>query len=187
MKNLYIKFLEEFEATGLSSKRSISKFMEKNFKKPTATEKYKWAEQNSDAFSFLHDVKHTGHFTFEEAQQFHVYYDEVNSVHRWYDVVDIDARLTISGLEFLETHKSNKRIITNSNAQTLAILLTVLLTAVTLIVTLDNSVSNRQIDTLQTRIQGQTQQLHTLQIQLSQATTELYFEREAKKSLKKKP
>ena len=187
MENLYLKLLQEFENTGLSSKKSISKFIERNFKKPKSHDIETWNKQNEHAIAFLKDAMSTGHLQFEDYDLFYIGYNHTTKQFRWFDLVDIYARLTISGLEFLENHKSNKRIITNSNAQTLAILLTVLLTTITLIVTLNNSNSDAKLDRLQTRIQEQNKQIHTLQIELSQATNELLLEKEAKKVAKKKP
>ncbi|WP_179413387.1 hypothetical protein HDF19_15110 [Mucilaginibacter sp. E4BP6] len=187
MDNLYLKLLQEFEATGLSSTKSISKFIERNFKKPKSILPSIWDKENEDAMAFLNDAMNTGHLDIKEYEIGNIGFNFNTKEFRWFDIVDIYARLTISGLEFLEKNKSNRRVITNSNAQTLAILLTVLLTGVTLIVTLNNSNSDAKVDKLQIHIREQTQQLHTLQIQLSEVTNELYLEKEAKKNPPKKP
>jgi hypothetical protein len=187
MENIYLKLMQEFDKTGLSSKKSISKFMERNFKKPTSNDGTEWHIQNEDAYAFLMDVKHTGHFEFDRDQEYDIGYNHISDEWRWYDYVDIDARLTISGLEYLERQKTNDIVKRNSNLQTLAIMLTVLLTAITLIVSLRNSTSGKQVDTLQARIQGQEEHIHTLQIQLSQATNELFLEKRANKTSTKKP
>lgn len=182
-ENLYFKLLKNFEDTGLSARKSISPFIEKNFKKPTADgikENLKWWEQNADVDLFLSDVKNTGHFDFEQYESSHI------RPGHWYDIVNINARITIAGLAYLENYKAGKRIEINSNAQTLAIFLTVFLTAVTLIVTLTNSNSDAKVDKLQIRIQEQNTQIHTLQIELSKATNELFQAKEATKTLPKK-
>ncbi|MDB5032462.1 hypothetical protein [Mucilaginibacter sp.] len=69
MENLYLKLLQEFEKTGLSSKKSISKFMEQNFKKPKSNKKNEWQSENADADSFLFECKNTGHLKFDERQK----------------------------------------------------------------------------------------------------------------------
>jgi hypothetical protein len=185
MENLYLKLMQEFEKTGLSSKKSISKFMERNFKKPTSDDGAKWHKENEDADSFLNDVKHTGHFIFDRDQQYDIGYNHITKEYRWYDVVDIDARLTISGLAYLSEYQTNNRLTMNSNAQTFAIMLTVLLTSITLIITLQASSSNEKVEKLQIHIQEQTKQIHTLQIELSKATNELLREKDVKKTLPK--
>jgi len=187
MENIYFKLLEQFEKTGLSSKKSISPFMEKYFDKPTATDLNEWNIQNESARLFIRDVKNTGHFDFDPFEDYDIGYNHEKSVYRWYDVVNINARITIAGLAYLEAHKTNIRTTKNSDLQTFAIALTVILTGVTLIVTLQNSNSDAKVDSLQRHIREQTQQLHTLQIELSQATNELYLEKEAKKTSPKNP
>lgn len=182
MENIYMKLLQEFEITGMSSKKSISPFMERHFSKPTASseEHFAWHKQNRDAELFLIDVRSTGHFDFEQYESSHI------RPGRWFDEVNVNARLTIAGLAYLEDYKANQRITKNSNLQTIAISLTVMLTAITLIVTLRNSTSTSQVSTLEIHIRQQTQQLHTLQIQLSQATNMLLLQKEATKTLPKK-
>jgi len=181
MENLYYKFLSEFEKTGLSSKKSISPFMEKNFDKPKSEDPEAWRLENENARAFLWDVRCTSHFDFNENEDYDI------QPGRWYDIVDINARITIAGLAYLDAHKTNTRITQNSSLQTFAIALTVILTAITLIITLRNSTSDKQVDNLKTHIQKQTQQLHTLQIELSQTTNELFLSKETKKNLQKKP
>jgi hypothetical protein len=90
-------------------------------------------------------------------------------------------------LAYLEKQRTNDIIKRNSNLQTFAIYLTVLLTTVTLIITLSNVTSNDQTDKLQTHIREQTRQIHKLQIELSEATNLHFHQSEGKKNPPKQP
>jgi hypothetical protein len=186
MDNIYIKLLQEFEKTGLSTTKSISKFMAQHFKKPTAIIFTEWEKQSEDARLFIDDVCNTGHFDIKEYQKNRLLWNSVENSFKWFDEVEFNAKLTIEGLAYLENYKTNLRVTANSNTQTLAILLTVLLTGITLVVTLNNATYDRQIDTLQTHLREQTLQIHTLQMHLSQATNELLLERERQRNIRKK-
>lgn len=187
MENLYIKFLQEFEQTGLSSKRSISRFIEKNFIKPLSDKKDQWNDENANAAAFLDDVKMTGHFTFDKRQDFDVYYSDIQSERRWYDVVDIDARLTIKGLDFWETHKASKRLERNSIRQTFLLLLTAIIAICGTIITIVNIKSDDVKNKQKLQLQDQSKQIHTLQIELSKITTLYSHELGVKKTSVKKP
>lgn len=186
MANIYIKLLEEFEPTGLSSRKSISPFMERHFKKPTATENDEWYRQNEGAHMFLQDIKHTGHFDFDEHDQFHVRFDFLTKEGRWYDIVNINARLTIAGMEFLEAHNVNKRVTENATKQTNILYLTALFTVCNLIFAIITLNFSDAKSTLQTQLQEQSKQIHKLQIELSESANLHFQELKAMKTLPKK-
>ena len=186
MENLYLKFLEEFEKTGLSSKHSISKFMERNFKKPVSAAKDEWNEENADASAFLADVKQTGHFTFDKRQIFDVCYSDIDIERRWYDVVDIDARLTIRGLDFWEANKANKRAEENTKKQTKLLFLTMLITVCNVLITIFGLTSTNEINKQKIQLQEQSKLIHSLQIKLSQAAFPHFQELKANKASPKK-
>jgi hypothetical protein len=169
MANIYLKLLKEFEATGLSSKKSLSPFMERHFKKPTSVDFDEWNKQNEPSSMFLQDVRHTGHFDFDNSEELHIGFNYILKKGRWYDNVNINARINILGLEYLEKQKSNDIVKRNSNLQTIAIYLTVLFTLITLIVSINAANSSDLKDKQQILLQEQSKQIHTLQIALSEA------------------
>ena len=181
MKNLYFEFLHEFGKAGLSSKKSISPFMEKNFKKPTATasEINKFVKENSEADMFIEDIRNTGHFDFERG--------EAGDIRpgRWYDVVNINARMTIAGMAYFDDYMANRQIKKNSNIQTMAICLTVLFTLGSLLFSGINYFTDNSKKSLNTQLIEQSQQIHMLQIELSKATNLLLLKKGAKNTLSK--
>lgn len=207
MANIYLELLEEFEPTGLSSRKSLSPFMESHFKKPPLSDVDTWYRNNADAQLFLSNVSHTGHFSFDDSETYHIGYNHTTGEYRWYDIVNIHARITIEGLEYLEKHKTNQIITDNSTHQikTLdkqtAILreqttilgnqrkylyLTAFLTACTLGIAFFNFISDNSKTQLKQQLQEQTKQIHTLQIELSQAMNLHFEELKAKKTSPKK-
>lgn len=143
--------------------------MEKNFTRPTSIEPIEWSAQNNLAELFIADVKKTGHFDFDSKEEEHVKFDYLKKTGRWYDVVNIYARITIEGLAYLENQKTNETIKRNSVYQTIAIGLTVFFTLITVIYTILSYTSGMSKEQLLKQLQMQTQQIHTLQIQLSQS------------------
>lgn len=186
MNNIYIKLLQEFETTGLSSKRSISKFMERNFDIPTATTIDEWQKQNENAYEFLENVKSTPHLKFDETQKYHIGYSDQSKTFRWYNLVDIDARLTIEGLEFLERRKTNEKLKRNSINQTRILLLTALIAVCGTCITIYNINSDDLKDKQRLQLQEQSKQIHTLQIELSKSMNQKIPDLKATTGVKKK-
>jgi hypothetical protein len=200
MANIYLQLLEEFEPTGLASRKSISSFMESHFTKPTTTDYDTFYRQDADSQMFLQNVKQTGHFSFDESEVFNIGYNHTTHEYRWYDVVNIHARITIEGLEYLEKHKTNKTIVANSTHQNTtldrqtAILrsqrkylyMTVAFAGISALTAILSYVSSMSTTQLSKQLQSKTQQIHTLQIELSQATNRHFQELEAKKISPKK-
>jgi hypothetical protein len=68
MENIHIKLLKEFEKTGLSSKKSISKFIAEHFDKPTSLDRDEWYRQNSTTHLFLNDIRTIGHLDISDGE-----------------------------------------------------------------------------------------------------------------------
>jgi hypothetical protein len=171
MENLYIKLLREFESTGLSSKKSISKFMAENFKKPTALTFIEWEKKSEDSLSFLNDVERTGHFEIKEYQIAKTRWNSNTASFKWYDEIEIDARLTIEGLAYLENHIVNNRVTNSTVTQTKILYLTALFALGNIIIAIMSINASDLKDRQQIFIQEQSKQIHTLQIELSQLTS----------------
>ena len=178
MNNIYLKLLEEFEQTGLSYKKSISPFMIRNFRKPTANTQDEWYIENEGARLFIRDVHFTEHFDFNQEEDADIGWNSIENCGKWYDKVNVSARITIKGLRYLETHQVNKSTSTTNVATIVNFIITIALagtavyfTRANLILSKENasdlSFIKRCLDTEKMQVSKLKQQYLLLQKQLS--------------------
>ena len=190
-----LALLEFLNEVGITQQRNISDFIKSNFDKPTVR------ISNSDdiAVRFLQELLGRGYIAYNIGALSHINEwskstePEPVELRLWFDDIEVYGNITFGGLEYLTQQTLNKSIIEsnrtiskNSNLQTIAIGLTVLFALLSFVVSGLNYISEKSKEPLKIQLSQQSQQIHTLQIQLSQVTNELLLEKEAKKTSPKK-
>ncbi|MDB5032463.1 hypothetical protein [Mucilaginibacter sp.] len=116
-------------------------------------------------------------------KKYDIEYSDIDAERRWYDVVDIDARLTVKGMNFLENQKTNNRLKDNAIRQTFILALTAFITSGALIVGILTFTSDRSSVELQSKLKHQTQQLDSLKKEIVKSNVELSQARATIKNL----
>lgn len=198
----FLEFLAEF---GISKERNMSEFISRHFYNAWTKENKITADEDK-AVQFLMLLKRKEYVSFDlgRLSNIHNWYKENHpSTHDkpfWFDTYPVMGNITLIGLDYLNQNRLNSSIVTanaissdNSKTQTdilkgqrKYLYLTTFFTACTLGIAIFTFISDNSKERLRKQLQAQTQQLHTLQIELSRTMNLELQEKEAKKTLPKK-
>lgn len=182
----FLKFLQE---VGITKERNVSEFIAKRFE-PSQNIQERVLTEYDKGVKFLRSLKNKQYVDFDEGALSNIgttYRSAspvpVGELPLWFDSIPINGSITFNGLDYLNQHElneniknANNTIATNSGKQTEILegqkkylYITALLTLANVLITVINLNSGDLKDKQQILIQEQSKQIHTLQIELSQA------------------
>ncbi|MDB5154664.1 MAG: hypothetical protein JWR54_3415 [Mucilaginibacter sp.] len=103
--DLFIKTLERGRDIGLGRKFNISDILQKEFPKPTTTDRNTWNEEIIVQLDVLKDMQtHLHIIKFRDTEVNKVYW-QGNQVHpEWFDSITFDIWVTVAGLDYLNQY-----------------------------------------------------------------------------------
>jgi len=168
-KPLHIQLLEILEPLGVSKYFWIKDFMTANFVVPSDDD-FEIDEKNDLAVIFIKDLYEKKYIFYEEKALYgiHKLKPEDRFCTYWFDDFPVYISITIDGLEHLERYRLNQSIINSSEATIkgfwsalILSVLTVFITASTLIITYRNS---NELSRIEQRIDNLSLQLQKMQL-----------------------
>jgi hypothetical protein len=192
--DLFIKTLERGRDTGFGRKFNIADILKNEFAKPLLKDRKSWRSEINIQVDVLRDMRDKLNLIkYDDEETNKIYWFDHQESPTWFDNTTFEVWVTVVGLDYLNQYylrgsyfEVNDTLKTHTKKQTNILYLTALFSIANLIFAIITLTLSDSKDTLQTQLQEQTKQIHTLQIELSEATNLHFQELKAKKTLTKK-